>query len=300
MSFDPRNSEQLFFLGLAYEHAGRTADAMARYSEAAALDPSNADILLGLARLALRANKVAEARRAADAVLARFPSNADALLLAGLVAERQEPAAGRAGVSRACARGAPRLRRRAHCARPGRGGRRPSRRGAASFRARARTGSVEARGDRGVARARRRESLMRIVWSRAIASVFWFATAAILPAERHPVRVGAVPQARARAGARDVRGMARLDLAGRARRLRGGACALAAVGPRARARVHRGLGDGRRGAVLRAAVVAARTVRDRPGARPAVARAAGVDRLDAAVCVPRSEQHADVDQRTTP
>ena len=36
VSFDPRNSEQLFFLGRAYEHAGRTADAMARYSEAAA------------------------------------------------------------------------------------------------------------------------------------------------------------------------------------------------------------------------------------------------------------------------
>ena len=36
VSFDPRNSEQLFFLGRAYEHAGRTADALARYSEAAA------------------------------------------------------------------------------------------------------------------------------------------------------------------------------------------------------------------------------------------------------------------------
>ena len=88
MSFDPRNAEQSFFLGLAYEHAGRTADALDRYSKAAALDPSSADVQLGLARLALRENKVAVAGRAADAVLGRSPSNADALLVAGLVAER--------------------------------------------------------------------------------------------------------------------------------------------------------------------------------------------------------------------
>ena len=45
-----------------------------------------------------------------------------------------------------------------------------------------------------------------------------------------------------------------MDLSRRARRLRGGACALAAVGASRRARVHRRVGAGRRGAVLRAAL----------------------------------------------
>ena len=108
VSFDPRNSEQLFFLGLAYEHAGRTADAMARYSKAAATDPSNADVQLGLGRLALRANKVAEAGRAADDG-ARALSVQRRRAAAGRTrGGAAGPAAGRADVFRACARGAPR------------------------------------------------------------------------------------------------------------------------------------------------------------------------------------------------
>ena len=104
MSFDPRNSEQLFFLGRAYEHAGRTVDATARYSQAAAIDPSNTDVLLGLGRLALRENKVAEARRAADQVLARFPVQRRRAAAGRTRGGTAEPAAGRTARLRARAR----------------------------------------------------------------------------------------------------------------------------------------------------------------------------------------------------
>ena len=129
-------------------------------------------------------------------------------------------------------------------------------------------------------------SLMRIVWSRAIASVFWFATAvycllsAIPFASEQFLKPGLVPALVTFAGWH-----AWISLAALA------ACAAALApwlrsGHRARARVHRRLGAGRPGAVLRAAVVAARAVGDRAGARAAVARAAGVDRLDGAAAVP--------------
>ena len=121
---------------------------------------------------------MAEARRAADAVLARFPSNADALLLAGLAAERQgRPQDARTYLERALAAAENYVDVHIALGRveAGAGRRAEARR---HFERAHRTGSVEARGARGVARARRRESLMRIVWSRAIASVFWFATAA--------------------------------------------------------------------------------------------------------------------------
>ena len=178
VSFDPRNSEQLFFLGLAYEHAGRTADAMARYSEAAATDPSNADILLGLGRLALRENKVAEAGRAADAVLARFPSNADALLLAGLAAERQgRPQDARTHLERALAAAENYVDVHIALGRieAGAGRRAEARR---HFE-RAVELDPSRRAELAVWLERvARESLMRIAFSRAIAGVFWFATAA--------------------------------------------------------------------------------------------------------------------------
>ena len=190
------------------------------------------------------------------------------------------PAAGRAEVSRACARGRPRTTstctsrsagsRPAPAGAPRRGvtSSAPSnwiRRGARSSRRGSSASPRIADADRLEPRDRRRVLVRH---------------GGVLPAQRHSVRVGAVPQAGARAGARHVRGTARVDLARRARRLRGGACALAAVGPSRRARVRRRVGAGRRGAVLRAAAVAARAVDDRAGARAAVARAAGVDRLD--------------------
>ncbi len=74
-----------------------------------------------------------------------------------------------------------------------------------------------------------------------------------------------------------------MDLAGRPRRLRGGTCALAAIGPQHGARVYHGLGNYCPGIGLRSTVAAARTVRNRPVARLVVARAAGVARIDAAV-----------------
>ena len=117
-----------------------------------------------------------------------------------------------------------------------RGRRRPARRGAASLRARHRTGSVEARGARRVARPRRRTPLMRIVWSRAIAGGFWFATAAYCLLSAIPfaseqfLKPGLVPALVI------VRGMARVDLSRRARRLRVALAPWPAVGPSRRAR----------------------------------------------------------------
>ena len=281
VSFDPRNSEQLFFLGLAYEHAGRTADALDRYSKAAATR-------------SVERRRPARSRLASPFARTRWPRRGGRPTRCSR-AFRPTP-------TRCCwpdSRRSGRAGRRTHGSissvrsrsaedyvdvhialgrvEAGAGRRAEARR---HFERARRTGSVEARGARRVARARRRESLMRIVWSRAIAGVFWFATAAYCLLSAIPfaseqfLKPGLVPALVTFAAT------ARVDLSRRARRLRGGACALAAVGPSRRARVHRRVGAGRRGAVLRAAAVAARAVDDRAGARAAVARAAGVDRPD--------------------
>ena len=133
---------------------------------------------------------------------------------------------------------------------------------------------------------------MRIVWSRAIAGVFWFATAAYCLLSAIPfaseqfLKPGLVPALVTFAGRH-----AWISLAALA------ACA-AALAPWLRSG-HRGArafiaawalaGDR---AVPRAAAVAARAVDDRAGARAAVARAAGVDRPDGSASA-RHDRHAD-------
>ena len=90
-----------------------------------------------------------------------------------------------------------------------------------------------------------------------------------------------------------------MDLSCRARRLRGGACALAAVGP-----------SGARAFIAAWALVVVALFfapplsqlepsRNRAGARAVVARAAGVDRIDGLPASSRPEQHADVDNAHT-
>ena len=178
VSFDPRNSEQLFFLGRAYEHAGRTADAMARYSEAAATRSVEC-------RHPARSRPPCPSRRQVGRRETGSRRRADALS-----GQRRRAAAGRT---------------RGGAAEPpaGRSGRISSARLSAApdyVDAHIALGRVEAgAGRRAEARrhferaleldpSRRAEiavwleraggdSLMRIVWSRAIASVFWFATA---------------------------------------------------------------------------------------------------------------------------
>ena len=142
---------------------------------------------------------------------------ADALLLAGLVAERGRALTGCPRIPRTGSRG----RAESTSTSTSRSGRLES---SAGRRAEARRHFERAlqldparRAENcGVARADRAWSLMRLAWSRTIADRVLVRYCRLLPAQRHPVRIGAIPQARPRAGAGDLRRLAPLDLRGRA------------------------------------------------------------------------------------
>ena len=208
LSFDPRNSEQLFFLGLAYEHAGRTAEALDRYSNAAALDSSSSDVQLGLARLALRANKVAEARQAADACSRACRPAPTRCWWPGWRPSGKADSRTRGCISSVRSR-QPKITstftlrsagsRQATAVAPRRGvtSSAPSnwiRRGARSSRYGSSASPRTADANRLQPRDRRRVLVRH---------------GGVPPAERHSLRVGAVPQAATRAGTRHLRGTAR-------------------------------------------------------------------------------------------
>ena len=112
----------------------------------------------------------------------------------------------------------------------------------------------------------------------------------VLPAQRHTVRIGAIPQTGPGAGAGDLRRVAPVDLAGGACRDRSGPGALASVGTPRRPCVHRRMGLRRCGVVHRAAVVATRAFADCAGGRTPGARAARLDSADG--FVPRAAGHS--------
>jgi len=88
VSFDPGNTDMLFYLGRARERAGRVDGASAAYREAASVNTHDADSQIGLARLDLRAGRNEQALKTAMMVLAANPAHADALLIAGVSAQR--------------------------------------------------------------------------------------------------------------------------------------------------------------------------------------------------------------------
>jgi tetratricopeptide (TPR) repeat protein len=163
VSFDPRNSEQLFFLGL--RHAGQQPMRCSLF-RGGAIDPSDADILLGLGRLALR--EKLPTLNGQRTVLTRFPAT-PTRSARWTRCGATEPPARRPGIFNAPFR----LR----TTRPLRSDGWTRARAVAEARrhsARARVDRQGARRSLSGSSAWRR---MRIVWSRAIAGVFWFATA---------------------------------------------------------------------------------------------------------------------------
>ncbi|MFA6091760.1 MAG: tetratricopeptide repeat protein [Elusimicrobiota bacterium] len=85
-ALDARRPDLLFYLGLAFEHNGRDADAERLYLQSLSFSSDYSDALLGLARLRMRRDRRGEAETLVRRVLARSPRNADALFCAANLA----------------------------------------------------------------------------------------------------------------------------------------------------------------------------------------------------------------------
>lgn len=86
--FDPLSGELHYYLGRAYERAGRPADARASYEAALKVEPPHVDTRVALAGMLLREGRTREALDTIRVALPVNPDNADVLLMAGIAQQR--------------------------------------------------------------------------------------------------------------------------------------------------------------------------------------------------------------------
>jgi tetratricopeptide (TPR) repeat protein len=86
--FDPLSGELHYYLGRAYERAGRAADARASYEAALAVEPPHVDTRVALAGMLLREGKPRDALDVIRVSVPVNPDNADVLLMAGIANQR--------------------------------------------------------------------------------------------------------------------------------------------------------------------------------------------------------------------
>jgi tetratricopeptide (TPR) repeat protein len=89
LSFDPSNSDSIFYLAHALEMAGQFDRAGELYQRGLTLSPKYTDLRLGLARVWLQQDMLEKAKESALGVLGESPDKVDALLIAGLVDAKQ-------------------------------------------------------------------------------------------------------------------------------------------------------------------------------------------------------------------
>jgi tetratricopeptide (TPR) repeat protein len=86
--FDPLSGELHYYLGRAYERAGRPADARASYEAALKVEPPHVDTRVALAGMLLRDGRTREALEVIRVSVPVNPDNADVLLMAGIAHQR--------------------------------------------------------------------------------------------------------------------------------------------------------------------------------------------------------------------
>jgi tetratricopeptide (TPR) repeat protein len=90
VSFDPKNTDLIFYLAHALEMSGAWDRAAQQYEQGLTISPRYIDLELGLARCRVRQDRPDEARQIAQKVLAKSPATADALLILGMVYLQQD------------------------------------------------------------------------------------------------------------------------------------------------------------------------------------------------------------------
>lgn len=86
--FDPLNGELNYFLGRAYERAGKPKDARAAYDEALRVEPPHVDTRVALAGMLLREGQPKAALDVIRVSVPVNPDNADVLLMVGIAYQR--------------------------------------------------------------------------------------------------------------------------------------------------------------------------------------------------------------------
>jgi Flp pilus assembly protein TadD len=86
--FDPLSGELHYYLGRAYERAGRPADARAAYEAALHVEPPHVDTRVALAGMLLRDGQPADGLTIIAPAVPANPDNADVLLMAGMAHQR--------------------------------------------------------------------------------------------------------------------------------------------------------------------------------------------------------------------
>ncbi|HVP43804.1 MAG TPA: tetratricopeptide repeat protein [Terriglobales bacterium] len=90
LSFDPKNTDSIFYLAHALEMNGEWDRAAQQYEQGLTISPQYTDLLLGLARCRVRQDRHDEAKQIAEKVLAKSPDKADAMLILGMVYLHQD------------------------------------------------------------------------------------------------------------------------------------------------------------------------------------------------------------------
>ena len=86
--FDPMSGELNYFLGRAYERAGKPGEARAAYKEALRVEPPHVDTRVALAGMLLREGQPKAALDVISVSVPVNPDNADVLLMAGIAYQR--------------------------------------------------------------------------------------------------------------------------------------------------------------------------------------------------------------------
>jgi len=89
-SFDPKNTDLIFYLAHSLEMSGDWDQAAQQYERGLEISPQYIDLELGLARCRVRQDRQDEAKQIAQKVLAKAPATADALLILGMVYLHQD------------------------------------------------------------------------------------------------------------------------------------------------------------------------------------------------------------------